>query len=200
MTTENNTPDGGTAGESNHQEETLTLEEAKSQIEKLKGIKNEAFKERDALKSRLKSFEDEKNQREQALLQEQGQFKELYEKAKDQINALQTGLKNKAVDAVLKEALQKAGARSVDTVSKLIDRSKIEVSGEDFQVNSATILSQIEELKKTDPVLFGVGEGANSPPVKRPADNLPSAGFESEMRAAKSQQDILAVMKKYGKI
>ena len=58
----------------------------------------------------------------------------------------------------------------------------------------------IEEIKKTDPILFGVGEGNNLPPVKRPNDGTPAVGFETEMRAAKNQNEVLAVMKKYGKI
>lgn len=200
MTTENNMPDGEAVEIQESNASEMTLEQAKAEIEKLRGIKNEAFKERDTYKSRVKAIDEEQRQREEALLAEQGQFKQLYEQAQAEVSNLKSGLKNKAVDAALKEALQKAGARSVDTVSKLIDKSKVEVVGDDFQVNTDSIQAQIEELRKTDPVLFGVGESTPLPSVKRPSDGTPSVGFETEMRAAKSQSEIMSVMKKYGKI
>ena len=177
-----------------------TLEEAMALIENLKGINKEVISTRDKEKQKLKQFETEQQQREQALLTEQGKYKELYEAQMADNTKLKTGLKNKAIDSALKDVLQKAGARAVDTVSKLVDKSKVVVSEEDYTVDISSIQTQIEEMKKTDPILFGVGEGTNLPPVKRPGDGTPSAGFESEMRAAKSQTDILAVMKKYGKI
>ena len=177
-----------------------TLEEAMALIENLKGINKEVISTRDKEKQKLKQFETEQQQREQALLTEQGKYKELYEAQMADNTKLTTGLKNKAIDSALKDVLQKAGARAVDTVSKLVDKSKVVVSEEDFTVDISSIQSQIEEMKKTDPILFGVGEGTNLPPVKRPGDGTPSAGFETEMRAAKSQVDIMAVMKKYGKI
>jgi hypothetical protein len=177
-----------------------TLEEAMALIENLKGINKEVISGRDKEKQKLKQFETEQQQREQTLLTEQGKFKELYEAQIAETTKLKTGLKSKAIDAALKEALQKSGARAVDTVSKLIDKSKIEVSEEDWTVNTTAIQAQIEEMKKTDPILFGVSEGTNLPPVKRPGDGTPSAGFETEMRAAKTQQEIQSIMKKYGKI
>ena len=206
MTTETVQPDGKTtAAESQTQSTTTvdgpkTLEEALALIENLKGINKEVIQTRDKVNSKLRTFEEEQTQREQTLLAEQGKFKELYEAAQAEKEALKTGLKNKAVESALKDVLTKAGARSVDTVSKLIDKSKVEVEGTDFNVKLETIQAQIEELKKTDPILFGVGEGTNLPPVKRPSDGNPQGGFETEMRAAKSQNEVNAVMKKYGKI
>lgn len=203
MTTEIVTPDGtNTAAETQQTnvEGPKSLEEAMAIIENLKGINKEVISTRDKTNQKLRQFETEQTQREQSLLAEQGKFKELYEAQTAEVLALKTGLKNKAVDSALKEVLLKAGARSVDTVAKLVDKSKVEVTGEDFQVNVNSIQLQIEELKKTDPVLFGVGEGANLPPVKRPTDGSTTVGFETEMRAAKTQAEITSVMKKYGKI
>lgn len=199
-------PDGATQQEETKQTQTKaetegpkSLEEAIQLINHLKGIKSEAFKERDSLKSKLKEFEDAKAASEAALLAEQGKFKELYEQTQQKLVALESTLKNKAVDAALKEALQKAGARSVDTVAKIVDKSKI-VLGDDYSVDLSSLQSQIDEIKKTDPILFGPGEGNNLPPAKRPSDGVPQAGFEQEMRAAKSQNEVMAVLKKYGKI
>jgi len=202
MTTETVTPDGtNTAAEiqPTNVEGPKSLEEAMALIENLKGINKEIISTRDKVNSKLRSFETEQTQREQSLLTEQGKFKELYEAEQAKNIDLKAGLKNKAIDSAIKDILQKAGARAVDTVSKLIDRSKVAVGDEDFNVEVATIQLQIEELKKTDPILFGVGEGANLPPVKRPTDGSTTVGFETEMRAAKTQNEISAVMKKYGK-
>lgn len=205
MTTEQQ-PDGNVQGQETEVQKVVgdntpkTVEEALAIIENLKGINKEVISTRDKANQRLRQFESEQTDRERALLTEQGKFKELFEAEQAKNTALKTGLKSKAVDSALKEILHKAGARSVDTVAKLVDKSKVVVSEEDFSVDIASIQTQIEEIKKTDPILFGVGEGSNLPPVKRPNDGTPSVGFETEMRAAKSQAEVTAVMKKYGKI
>jgi hypothetical protein len=186
--------------EGQNTETALTLEAALAEIDKLKGITKEVISERDKQKGKLRDFERQQEEREQALQLEQGKYKELYEKATSEVTALKTGLKNKAVDAALKDVLQKAGARSVDTVAKLIDKSQISVNEEDWNVDLDSITTQIENLKKTDSILFGAGEGANLPPVKRPSDGTTTSGFEQEIRAAKSHKEIEAVMRKYGKI
>lgn len=195
MTTEN-TPDGQ---QTNVPDTPKTVEEAVELINHLRGINQEVIKSRDETKQKLRKFEVEQEEKSQALMQEQGKFKELYESTSQQLVRLQETLRVKAVDSALKDVVQKAGARSVDTVSKLIDKSKINV-GDDYNVDGTSILSQIEELKKTDPILFGIGEGANLPPVKRPSGGESTSGFEQEIRAAKSQTEIMSVMKKYGKI
>jgi vacuolar-type H+-ATPase subunit I/STV1 len=203
MTTETQKPDGETAQTEQKTaqvpEGPKSLDEALQLINHLKGIKSEAFRERDELKTKLKTFEDEKTKSEAELLAEQGKFKELYEKTTEKLTQVETTLRNKAVDSALKDILQKAGARSVDTVSKLIDKSKVGI-GDDYSVDANSIQAQIEELKKSDPILFGVGEGNNLPPAKRPGDGVPNAGFEQEMRAAKTQKDIELILAKYGKI
>lgn len=202
MTTEVS-PDGTTQAvvlEQNVETKIHTsIEDAMVEIEKLRGINKEVIATRDKEKSKLRSFEKEQEQREQALLADQGKFKELYEKRENEFQALQTTLKTKAVDSALKDVLHKAGARSVDTVAKLIDKSKIGVS-DDFNAVVADIESQIEELKKTDPILFGIAEGVNPPSVKRPSDGTPTAGIDAELRACKTVNEIQAVMKKYGKL
>ena len=193
-------PDGSnTAAESQVVDGPKSLEEALALIENLKGINKEVISTRDKTNLKLRQFETEQTQREQSLLAEQGQFKELYEKSLADNLTLKTGLKNKAVDSAIKDILSNSGARSVDTVAKLVDKSKIVIGDEDFMVDTTSIQSQIDELRKTDPILFGIGEGANLPPVKRPTDGTPTAGYEQEMRAAKSQKEIESVMKKYGK-
>lgn len=205
MTTETQL-DGNVQGqETKTQEQTqnagpASLEEALALIDNLRGINKEVIQTRDKANAKLRAFEREQTDREQALLTEQGKFKELYEKAEAEKQTLKTGLKNKAVDSALKDILQKSGARAVDTVAKLIDKSKIVTSDEDFTVDVESIQSQIEEIRKTDPILFGVGEGSNLPPVKRPNDGNQTSGFEAEMRAAKNQNEVMAVMKKFGKI
>lgn len=176
-----------------------SLEEALNIIANLKGINADVIRTRDETKQKLRKYEEEHQQREQALLTEQGKFKELYEATTSQLESLKGALKNTAIDSSLKDTLAKAGVRSVDTVIKLIDKSKIGINDDNI-VDITSIQSQLDELKKTDPILFGVGEGTHLPPVKRPSGGDTTSGFEQEMRAAKTQGDILSVMKKYGKI
>lgn len=199
MSTEATTPDGeATEQQIKSKDVPATLDEALELINHLKSIKNEAFKERDDFKKRLKKFEDEHLSKEQELLKEQGKYKELYEAALQQQEQLQGALKNKAIDSALKELVVKAGARSVETVSKLIDRAQISI-GDDFTVDTGSIQAQLEALKKSDPILFGI-DNSNLPPVRRPTDGSPQGGYEQEIKTAKSQKEILEVMKKYGKI
>lgn len=176
-----------------------SLDEAMALIENLRGINSDVIRTRDETKQKLRKYEEEALERERTLLAEQGKFKELYEASTQRLSEIESTLKQRAVDTSLRDAVSKSGARSVDTVAKLVDKSKIAV-GEDYTVNLADIESQIQELKKTDPILFGVGGDANLPPVRRPSGGDTSSGFEQDMRAAKSQADIISVMKKYGKI
>lgn len=176
-----------------------SLDEALALIDNLKGINSDVIRTRDETKAKLRRYEEEQATREAALLAEQGKFKELYEASTQRLSEIEGTLKQRAVDTSLRDAVSKSGARSVDTVAKLVDKSKIAV-GEDYTVNLADIESQIQELKKTDPILFGLGGDVNLPPVRRPSGGDTSSGFEQEMRAAKSQADIVSVMKKYGKI
>ncbi|MDP4299922.1 phage scaffolding protein [Leptothrix discophora] len=120
-------------------------------------------------------------------------FKSKFEAVSRELEDLRTASKNQLIDSVLKDEITKAGARSVSTVLKLVDRSKIAVA--DGQVDAKSVASVIEELKKTDAVLFEVPK---TPDVKRPGEAAPTSSFKTEMAAAKTPKAIQEVLRKYG--
>lgn len=120
-------------------------------------------------------------------------FKIKYEAASTELEQLKGTLKNQLIDSVLKDELSKANAKSISTVLKIVDRSKIKV--EDGQVDTKSVESLIEELKKTDAVLF---QEVQTPAVKRTGESAPIASFKTEMQAAKTPAEVQKVLAKYG--
>lgn len=121
------------------------------------------------------------------------EFKSKLEAATNELNELKGAQRNSLIDTALKVEIEKAGAKAVSTVLKLVDRSKITIA--DGQVDTKSIEAVISELKKTDAVLFEVPK---TPDLKRPGEAAPIGGFKTEMAAAKTQKELQAVLKKYG--
>lgn len=117
------------------------------------------------------------------------------EAAEARANALEQKANNKLIDDALTKALTDAKAKAVSTVMKLINRGDIKV-GDDGVVDTKSIEAQIATLQKEDPFLF---EAVETPSVKRGAEGAVVGGYEKEVAAAKSIQDLEAVMRKYGK-
>lgn len=149
-----------------------------------------------ALLKKVRKYEKENKEQADAALKEQGKYKELYDTELGKRQGLELkvrdGIINSAVEKVLKE---KNVTLSLPTALKLLDRSKVVI--EDDEVDTKSIQAQLDALKKSDPTLFG---GTKLPDVKRPGEGDPVGGYEKELRAAKSQKEIDAVLKKHGKI
>lgn len=134
--------------------------------------------------------------------------KELEAKS-NELTSIKEGQKQKALESALSTALEAAGAKSLSTVMKLIDKSKIQFN-EEGQVSSDSIEAAVKEVMTSDPILFGDidpkkaqenGQEFLDPGVKRVGSSATTeSAFDIELRAANSQTQILAVMKKYGKI
>jgi hypothetical protein len=116
-----------------------------------------------------------------------------YEAVTQELEAIKTSAKNQLIDTVLKTELEKAGAKSVSTVLKLVDRSKIAVA--DGQVDTKSIDDLITELKTTDGVLFEVKA---APAIKQPGESKATDAFANEVKGAKTPAQLQAVMTKYG--
>lgn len=157
------------------------------------------------LLEKVRKFEEENKKAAERALKEQGKFKELYEAEVAKRAEIENKLRTKAVTTAVQQVLKESGARSVQTVARLIDVSQIDV-GEDFEVNVDTVKKLVDEIKTSDPILFGeVTEGGSNkkteaPSVKRSADSPTVSSYETEIRAATSSKQIEAVMRKYGKL
>lgn len=118
--------------------------------------------------------------------------------------ALENKMRDKSISVALEKALNDAKVKAVSTTMKLIDKSKIVL--ENDEVDMKSVEAVIKELQTSDPILFAVEEETKStpapvhPPVKKPSDGDVVAGYEVDMRKAKSPREIEAVMRKYGKM
>lgn len=175
---------------------TPTLEQLQEQ---LKSVQSE-LSAKEELLHKVRKFEKENKEAAAAAeqkLAESGEFKQLYEAEATKAAAWQAKYTNSLVDGVLSEQLKAAGAVSVTSVAKLLDRSKIVIA--DDKVDTESVASLIQELKTSDPALFASATKP-VPPPKKAGEGDPVGGFEKEIRAATTQKQIESVMRKYGKI
>lgn len=130
-----------------------------------------------------------------------------YEAVRAHADALEQKIRHTAADTALKLMLQESGAKAVDTALKLVDRKALKFS-DDGSVVADSAKAAIETLKASDSFLF---DSTNTtaqdqatklvaPPAKRATEADKVSGFESEIRAANSAQDLQSVLRKYGKL
>ena len=128
----------------------------------------------------------------------------------NELTSIKEGQKQKALESALSTALEAAGAKSVSTVMKLIDKSKIQFN-EEGQVSSETFEAAVKEVMTSDPILFGdidpkkaqeAGKEFLDPGVKRVGDaKADQTAYQKELQAAISKGDrnaIPEIMRKYG--
>lgn len=128
----------------------------------------------------------------------------------ESIEQMKSAARDKELVAHLETALKDAGAKSVTTALKLVDRSKIEFD-KDGQVVQKSIDDAIAAVKVSDAILFGEPAAAEQkgapaqPIVQRAAqDSGEKSGYETELAEARKKRDggkaIQDVLRKYGKI
>ncbi len=116
------------------------------------------------------------------------------ETATKELDGLKTAATNALIDTALKAEIEKAGATSVSTVLKLVDRSKIVIK--DGQVDTKTVEDVIGEVKKSDAVLFDSKKA--TPAIKQPGNGNAIDSFKNELKATKTRAEADAVYAKYG--
>lgn len=178
------------SADANKEQVVQTGSSLEDQLKYLKEINADLIKTRDAAKRKTREYEKE------------------VETHKTLAANLKEKLVSKIVTNSLKEALSKAGALSVDTALKLIDKSKITLN-DDFEYDTNSITSLVEELRKSDSVLFKPEAATDEKevlPVKHTsvgrageAENAGTA-FQLAIANAKSQKQIDAIMQQFGKI
>jgi len=206
VTTELESPDAATT------QAATTAATAEPTIDELKAL----VASKDAELEKFRRFEEEyrefKKKAEREAIDVVRHRKES-EKHKDQLDAalaelttLKAEVVNSKIDAVLKDALAEAKAKS-PSVLKLVDRSKVTLN-EDGSVDPKSVAEAVKALKASDPDFFGTSDAATTtaevrtvvvPPVHKAGEGTANNGFENEIKAAKSQQQIEAVLRKYGR-
>jgi hypothetical protein len=122
----------------------------------------------------------------EAQLAEQGNYKDLYEQAVAKLT-------NIALDGALTEAAKAAKAKNLTGVLKLIDRSAIEVK--DGVADATAVQAAIAKAKQEVPELF---EAVEVPVAGRAAEGAVAGGFDKEVRAAKSWEELKKLAAKNG--
>lgn len=121
-----------------------------------------AIGELKSLKAKMNEYEAKEQEREQALLAEQGKFKEALESALNKKKELEHALEAKekafAKKIFTKEVQEVAlslGARkdALDDIVKVGDWSSVEID-ENFSINKDQLKSQIASLSKSKPFYF----------------------------------------------
>lgn len=186
----------------------VTLDDKAKELESLKAEVLKLVSERDNFKSRLREAESVA----QSAKQIQADLDSaLAEKARiaNEFNGFKETITQKEIDQHLTTALEAAGAKSISTVKKLLDKSMIQL--EDGQIKQDTVAAAINALKESDPVLFGdpAGDskkelpGGSTEKLPAPQIKVPAAGvnthsaYETEMKTAKTQADVEKIMRKY---
>lgn len=168
---------------------------------------NKAISERDSFKTKFRDAESA-SAGAKKLQEDLDAERAAKTKLEGDFNTYKDGIKQEKLGTHLSTALEAAGAKSISTVLKLLDKSKIEFD-EEGNVKQESVASVIEALKVSDPVLFGEvsnvpkkessGSTTGSPPTVKVAAggvNTQSA-YETEMKAAKTQADVERIARKY---
>lgn len=119
---------------------------------------------------------------------ELSKYKDLYEQTQNQI-------RTQAVDTALTKAAEQAKAKNVAAVLKLIDKNEIAIK--DGAADAEAVAKAIEKVKSDVAELF---EAQELPTPKRAAEGATLAGYDVEIRNAKSIKEIEAILKKYNKV
>ena len=121
-------------------------------------------------------------------------------------------IKKQKLETHVSTALEAAGVKSKTLALKVLDMSKIEFDDSD-NVKVDSVAAAIEALKSAEPVLFGEApadpnaksSGSTTGTKPGPTPKIAAQGgdsksaYETEIKAAKSVQEIEAVMRKYSK-
>lgn len=206
MTTENNATESTTQTvDAGNKGEVITLEAALDKIKTLESQFQEAVGTRDKAKEKLRKLEQDlgdsagyKAQYE-TLFTEKSKLAEQLQAVTGEFNSFKATLQQEKVNATLQSAIEQAGAKSVGTVLKLIDKSKVELD-EQGNVKAESLTALIEEVKTSDPILFGNETTFIDPGVKRAGDTSSEGIFDKEIKACKTQKEIEEVLRKYGKM
>jgi hypothetical protein len=153
------------------EEYAIRVKELANENEKRKLKERKLKEELDGVQAKLKAIEDSK-------LQEQGQFKEAFEKAKKEAEDLKSQTKKmqatyafKVVTSQVKEEAIKAGCVDADAFIKLASANGLLDNLEpddDFNVKSEDVKAIVERAQKNMTYLFG----KTAPSVK---DGIPAA-------------------------
>jgi len=193
-----NPESSGAPEDSNHEKTSEDVEALKQELESLRKHNKELLGEKKKVKSKLSELETEKEKAERQSLEEQGRYKEMYEKIKGDYDSLQSELTNAVKSRTFREIAQKEGAKPelIDVLERTADLSDIDIDG--FKPDSKAIEFEVQKLKdKYGKHFFGKDKPAiadGNPSTKEPE----KSDVVTEAKNAKTQKEFDEIMKKHG--
>lgn len=172
--------------------------------EKVKSLENqlkEAITTRDKAKQKSRELEE--------AAAYKAKFEELntkFEAVNNELTGIKESTKTEKISSALQTALEAAGAKSINTVLKLIDKSQVQFD-EQGQVVEESVVNVVKAVMDSDPILFGEadpkkaqsGLGFLDPGVKLAANKAVDDAFTTEIRQTKTIKEYEAVCKKYNR-
>lgn len=179
-----------------------SVEDALSEIAKLRGLNTEFKETRDSAKAKLRTFEEAEEKTRHKKLKADGKLEELLEEERSKRVKLEERFTKQTVDTALTSALKDAKVNSISTALKLVDRSKV-LFDDNGSVNIDSLADAVTALKDSDAILFAETtsiEKPKGPAVKRAGEGETKDAFETEMRSCKTQFEVNEVLRKFGKL
>lgn len=196
-----------------------SVEEPKG--EAAKTYTEEAFlkvlSEKDQIKTKLRKLETDyqsvaglQTQYDTLLLEKSKLHEELLA-SREQMTQVQAKYREDKLNAALTTALEAAGAKSIPTVLKILDKSSIQFD-ENGELITDSVVAAIQEVQKSDSILFGEitdpksSPSGQTPPgknfsdldAKRAGQGDTKTAYMTELAAAKTKEEYMAVAIKYG--
>lgn len=184
------------------------LQEAAKKAAELEEKLNKAISERDSWKQKHRDAESAAAAAKQ-LQDDLDAERATRSKLEDAFNSYRDSVKQRDLSSHLTTALEAAGAKSITTVLKLLDTSKIEFD-EEGNIKQETVSAVIADLRNSDPVLFvdeqsdpnkkapSGGTTLQPPDVKVAAGGINTqSAYDTEMKSAKTQADVERIARKY---
>ncbi len=210
MTTENNTNEKSTQTSVEEPKDAATKTYTEEAYLKVLSEKDQIKNKLRKLEADTQSFADIQSKYDSLLLEKSKLFDDLTQARKEKVDAVNE-YRNFKLDAVLSTALDAAGAKSKSTVLKLLDKNLIQFD-ENGEVVTDSVVAAIQEIQKSDSILFGdisgpksSNSGTEAPgknfsdiDAKRAGQGDTKSAYMTELAAAKTKEEYMAVAEKYG--
>ncbi len=176
--------DGGGAAKT----ETPTLEQLLEENRKLKEHNQALFGEKKKTQTELESIRKAQEEAEKKRLEDEGKWKELAEKEKNEKLQLAQQFESKVTRGQVKEALLKAGCVDSDSLLKIFDyKESVKFDGDKNAVKE-TLDAFVESVKEKSQHL-----GFFKSNVKQPADIVPGASTTTTTKKGFQEQALEAL-------
>ena len=186
-----------------------------AKIAELESKHTQAILERDGAKARARELEQAGKGPDPKLLEnaltEATTWKTKYESLNTEYGTFKTQYTDEKITQALSTALGAAGAKSVSTVLKVVDKSAVKLDDKG-QIVASSIEELVKAVKESDPILFGEAEVPNGQaqstttggssskvvlPVKPAGEGQGTSAFDAAIAEAQKKGDMKAIQRLY---